>query len=850
MPRPPEESRATTVGKWLLAAVTLTSALALGSILTQALVVMAVLAAVACALLWVDPPTDTSRATRWVLLAMALLLGMTVLQALPLPPAVTHWLTPANADAWDRALSPLREPTPSWHSLSLAPGATRVEVLRGFFYGCVFLGACRLAAREDGDVFLVRLVLFSTTVMALSALAHMAVGAERVFGLYRPRELYAYRPGHLAPLLNLNHLAAYLNIGACVAIGAVVDRRAVPRVLAACVALVLAGTSVWQGSRGATATLFVGVVLSIGLTFYTKRRSDRARSNAAVLAACAVAAVFMVSIALSDLAGRLVSTDYVKRDVARMSMRLVAASPWFGVGRGAFETVFSSVREGPVYATFTHPEDGVVQWFVEWGIPVSVAGAAMLAWALRPQVALRAVHPPIGVWVAILVAVLHDLVDFHLEVPGVVAIVAVCAAVVVSARAGSRSSRSGRRGRTAPAPVRFAAIAVVAGTAVATLCALRDVGHTLAEDRRALSAMAVDKSVSPAEFRDSVRAAMLRYPHEPFFPLMGAVRAQLADDGTVVAWVARALELDPHFGRAHFVLARDLAKAHAAQARLEYRLAFENDVGLRDQIAKEGVRLVVDSDSALEMVPAGEAGVAMLEVLVVAIAPRLPATAIILDGEIERRSPNAIGPLRRRINAATADAAAGAPWCNEKKCIAEGLRDAELFATREPTRCEAHAFVANLLVANGEAKRAADGLEHAADVVTDRAACQRELIMLALRTGQTRRAESGLEQLVRGGCGATTECIDLYTWAAGIEESRGHYAAAVRLYKRVLDIAPDRDDLLERIGSMGSGHGVLIDSVEAYNVLATRHPEDPRWPARIQELRAHVAPPSRVVVPE
>ncbi|WP_214672751.1 hypothetical protein, partial [Escherichia coli] len=91
---------------------------------------------------------------------------------------------------------------------SIAPAATHVEVLRGFFYGCVFLAAVRVATLEHGERFLVRVVVFSTVAMALSALAHAAVSAERVFGLYRPRDIYSYVPGHYAPLLNTNHLAA------------------------------------------------------------------------------------------------------------------------------------------------------------------------------------------------------------------------------------------------------------------------------------------------------------------------------------------------------------------------------------------------------------------------------------------------------------------------------------------------------------------------------------------------------------------------------------------------------------------------------------------------------------------
>ena len=38
-----------------------------------------------------------------------------------------------------------------------------------------------------------------------------------------------------------------------------------------------------------------------------------------------------------------------------------------------------------------------------------------------------------------------------------------------------------------------------------------------------------------------------------------------------------------------------------------------------------------------------------------------------------------------------------------------------------------------------------------------------------------------------------------------MEAGRGHYVRAVRLYRRVLDLTPDREDLLEHIGELGSG---------------------------------------------
>ena len=847
MPPLRAESRATTVGKWLFALVVPASALALGSLPSELLVGVSSIAALACALLSIEPAGPPSRATRWILVAFGLLLLMTVAQAVPVPAAVARVLTPANADIWDRALLPLREGGPAWHSLSIAPAATHVEILRGFFYGCIFVSTLRVAALEKGESFLIRLVIFATCAMAISALAHQAVGAQKVFGVYRPRDILAYQVGHLAPLLNLNHLAAYLNVGACVALWALVAKRALPRPLALSAALVLAASSVWQGSRGATGGLVLGVVLTLALTMYARRRFDSGRANAGVLAICVVAAAFMGSLAMSDIASyRLMSRELTKVEIANTSLRLISTSPWFGVGRGGFEAMFSSVWEGTNYLSFTNPEDILVQWTVEWGLPVSLVGFGILGWALRPQVLLRAVRPAVGAWAAIVALVLSDLVDFHLEVPGIVALVAVCVGIVVSGRTTS-SRQALDRPRTST--LRYAAVLAVLGTVVAVVLVRPDVRHSLADDRRTLSALAVDETVSREQFRTVIRAAILRYPSEPFLPLMGAVRAQTDKEASVIPWIARALERNPRFGRAHFVLARSLRVGHEAQARLEYRLAYANDQELREQIVLEGAHLIEDTDSALEMVPDGPEGIAMLDALVVAIASRLPATAAALDGEIERRSPGATGPLRRRVEAAVLDATEGAPWCVGKTCILDGLELAGTLVTREPTKCEAHLFVARLRVANGEAGSGIDTLSRAIEGVSDQAACQRELITLALDSKEIRRGELALERLVRAGCGAAADCVDLYVWAAGIEEGRGHTARAVLLYRRVLDLEPDRDDLLEHVGELGGNDGLLNEGLRAYNALAARHPEDPRWPARIVELTTRRPAPAATALP-
>jgi len=845
MPRAPAESRATTVGKWLLALVIPASALALGSLPTEVLIVMSALAALSCGLLWVDRDVRTSSASRWILVALGVLLGMTILQAVPLPSSVTHALAPANADIWDRALTPLREPGPSWHPLSVAPSATRVEVLRGFFYGCVFLAALRVATLEHGETFLVRVIVVSTSLMAFSALAHLAVSADKVFGLYRPHE--GYGRGRIAPLLNTNHLAAYMGVGACVSLGALLARRSMPRALSGSMTLVLAATCVWQGSRGGMAALVFGMLLTVALTLYSRRRFETARVETAILAACAVAAVIVVSVAFSESREHLLSRDFSKVDVAKRSMALVAASPWSGSGRGAFESVFSALREGSAYTTWTHPEDILVQWLVEWGVPATIGALALLGWALRPQVLLHAVRPVVGAWVAIVAAFMHDLVDFHLEVPGIVALVAVCAAIVVSGRP---TSSGGTRRTNGASFARAIPLGMAVGTLAAIAFAWPDMGHMLAEERRRFSAEAVDASVSREQFRTDIRSAMLRFPAEPFLPLMGAVRAQAVDSESVVPWVARALERNPRFGRAHFVLARSISVRNPSQARLEYRLAYENDETLRSAIVKEVQPIIDGPTAALELVPEGDSGQELLDALVAAVAIRLPSTAVILDREIEKRAPASLAPLRRRTENEVADVVTDAPWCaGADGCMRSALATAEELAKREPTKCYPHILVARLRVKKREVVAALDGLDSVMDRITDRAECQRQLIQLALDNGQARRGDLALEQLVRSGCGAAADCVDLYSWAASMEEGRGHYVRAVRLYRRVLDLTPEREDLLEHIGGMGERDGLLTEGVDAYGTLATRHPSDPRWPARIAELRARVGRKPSLLVP-
>lgn len=860
--------RSTTLGKWLFALVVPFSGLALGALPVEVLLVAAVLAAVACGLLAVEAETPLTPSVRMCAAVFALLVGYTLLQTIPLPAGVCRVLAPANAAIWERSLAPFREAGPSFHPLTTAPAATRVEVLRGAFYACILFSSLRINALEGGSRFLVRIVVASGIMMALATLAHAATDATSVFGLYTPRETYAYRAGHLSPLLNTNHLAAYLGIGACVALGAVFSKRTMPPILAGVAALVCAATSVSTVSRGATGALVVSGALVLGLMLFltfrgrwgaTKKtasdddddddvdasRSARPRplgrapiSIASIgLTACIAVSAIVIFLSLSDTAEKLKSDDLSKVGTAKRALELVAASPIFGFGRGSFETVFPSVQSSSVYRTWTHPEDLFVQWFVEWGLPVSVVAFGLVAWSLRPSVVLGASRPMVGAWGAIVGTIIHEVADFHLEVPGVTALVIICIALVV---APAHKQREARRG--ASNGLRRASFAAAGVTVLAIVLAIPSVGHALGQDRRSLGAKATNVAVPTPAFLAELRAALLRHPAEPFFPLLGALRAQTTREESVLPWIGRALERNEHFGRAHYVLARELASRFPAQARLEYRLAYTYDRDLRAIVVREAMPLVTDADSALEIVPDGAEGIELLEALVNDLGPRMPSTAHILDAELERRDPMGRGPMRRRVESRVLDVVTDAPWCNTTRCFDEAMVAADELVKREPDQCDGHFLVARLRMKRGDTKIALDTLQEATPQLVDRGVCERRVIELAQQMGDVRRVDFLVDRLVKSGCGAAHECVELHVWAAGIELQREHWARAVRLYRRVLDVAPERDDLLERIGELGEKPGVRADALDAYRTLALRHPDDTRWPARINALTTHGLP--------
>ncbi|MGH7280761.1 MAG: O-antigen ligase family protein, partial [Polyangiaceae bacterium] len=491
-------------------------------------------------------PRTTASTLLWVCIGLT---AFTLFQCIPLPLGLLGALAPQNADVWMRALGPLHQDGPSFAPISLDPNATHIEALRGITYAIVFLCAIRLTATRRGVLVLSTSIVVTGLALGLASLLHPAFGLHKVFGIYQPETQIGDR--HIAPLLNPNTLAAYINIAFALALAqAISPRPQIPRYASGGAAIFLIVVQVWIASRGGMLSMGIAALAVFALDRAARSHTNRSmRADVVALACLAGVAVVMIVLASADEAwNELASRDLSKFSLFKNVLLTVRRFPLFGLGRGAFQSVFPADRVGSGFYVFTHPENVILQWTTEWGVPVGLAALGAVAWSLRPRVALARGHVAVGAWAALFGVAVHNLVDFSSEVPGVVIALVACGAIVTG---GSRGEASTSRAHTwAGMGTRVAFIAgITAACAIAVVALGFDAD--LYADRTRLHEMASDTGTSREEFDREARAAMLRHPAEPYLPFMGAVRASRTHDESVIGWAEKVLERAPVYGPVH-----------------------------------------------------------------------------------------------------------------------------------------------------------------------------------------------------------------------------------------------------------------------------------------------------------
>ncbi|HEY3494634.1 MAG TPA: O-antigen ligase family protein, partial [Polyangiaceae bacterium] len=550
--RQPQQRRREQAGLALFAGALVVPAVLFGGQPTPVLIVSALLAAGAAVLL--APRAGVFPRVGWLVLALT---AYTALQLLPLPWSVVNVLSPGSAAIWAEVLRPFGEAPLRWVTLSMDPGATAIELLKAFAYVCVLLAARGAAKRGASSIPL--LLFGSALLVAFITLVHGALDIQRVYGLYQQLSAGRWTRG---PFVNGNNLAGYLNLGLFAGAGLWLSERSrVPRWIPALGIPVLAASLVLGGSRGGAATLMLGAVIFVAVAL---RRRDAA---AVRIVGGTVLIAVLSGVALLAFGSDQVVAELSDRSVGGKvrlwgwALGLARDFPVFGVGRGGFETAFPPYRGPSDYewaSVYTHAENVLVDWVVEWGLPVTLGAIIGFALLLRPALGrIRGDSRSAGVLIGLGALLVQSVVDFGLELYAVAA----AALVAYSTAEEVDDTRRPSRVQTLIGPV---------GVVLASLLVLVLGANPLQIERRKLREEIVALGARPspqalAGAKQDLRGAMLRHPGEPYFAQLGAVIAS-RERRDPLPWLARALERGPRLGSVHYELAQ-LLHAHGRRGQ-------------------------------------------------------------------------------------------------------------------------------------------------------------------------------------------------------------------------------------------------------------------------------------------
>jgi tetratricopeptide (TPR) repeat protein len=846
-------SVAATTADILLATTVIGSMLAIGTVYAVLLIPVAGIVVVALAVGLRSTGATPLRVATPALIAFALA-AYTLLQATPLPIRLLAAIAPANADVWRRSLLPFGSSGPSWATLSLDPGASIVEVLKWQVYGWVFVLSAWMSARR-GAQWGITLVFGCAVLLSLVTLGHGLADATSIFGLYKPQA--SIGPWHMSPLLNPNNLAGYLNLGAMCGLGLLVARKPfVSRWTIALGVATIVGIDVISASRAGVLVLPVGVALFA----FLQRVPDEGRTESVSrrafpwLLGAAVGGGFI----LAGLGGtattwqELFDKNLEKLAMVSWTRPMVGEHFWFGIGRGAFESVFPSYRSYQGNIVFTHAENFPAQWVSEWGVPVACLAMMGWAWLFRPtHMGLQRSSIHAGGWVGVLIVLLQNLLDLALELPAVV----IAVAAVLGSLWGDVRRRGVTTGEAWPSKAQantiqskaFIAAGAFAVSATAVLTGFvgtHDVAGEKSDLYLELGRTSTKDPAAVAHFRDELRTAMRRHPAEPYFPLLGAIAAQTARDSNPMPWIQRSLERATVNGSAHLLLAQVLGATRAKyQALMELRFAAHDDRNLVGAAAGSAVSLTHDFEELMRAVPQGPLGGYLME----AMSSQLPNAGDAdlrerLQREALARDDNRMWSHRalaerlvERIRAKDSRACGGSTL---ETCEAELVRHVAALERAFPERSDADVIRANLLVAKGQPDEGEQLLARRCGSVEDRPACLKARLSLAALVGDSRVLASAAKDALTSGCLSPNECADLASSIGDLMGARGDWGGAAAYYTRAAHEDPEESywlKLAAAAGRLGS-HAEAVEALEKVRQIRGR--PDPDLDRQIETERA------------
>ncbi len=571
--------------------------------------------------------------------AAMLFIGVTALQLIPLPPAILQLIDARSAECSALALAPFRvDLAGKWRPLHVDPGNgwSDLQYIVGLL--AAYLAARQVTVRGEGER-LVRAAALIIVAIACIGFFHKGAQLDRVFGFYAPRDTSA--PPLLTPIINQNHLSAYLGAGVLLWLSFFShDLAIVTKVSSLAAAMVCALGCVVSFSRAGIASTFGATLMFLAWVTWRarpRRRGVSSEAHARRAMITAVAAGSVVAIGLyvgwEALRTEQIRNDFTKITYIRAALRVVGAHPVLGIGSGATYAAITAQGVMPDAFTAERAESLPVDLALAVGPLAALAIMALglrWLWTIRPK--RKAPTWILGAFCVVVATLLHDGLDFSLWLGATGYLVAVLGGVLSGeALRGETSSHS--------TVVRVPVLALALCSALVAKTTMQSQVFVDRENVRNL----VTNANRAAPMWGQIEAVLRRHPADAYVSLLSARYAIRMRDGRALRFVNQAMRLAPRWPAPHTLLAQIfVATGHRSQALLEANLAVRESDDAIAPMATLLARINATEPELDQAIPQGPRGSALMRSLAT-----MESMTVMVDAIALRRDPHNTDALLR-----------------------------------------------------------------------------------------------------------------------------------------------------------------------------------------------------------
>jgi Flp pilus assembly protein TadD len=663
--------------------------------------------------------------TTFVAAAPAILLAIPILQSLPLPSRFQNRLDPAGAELitgspqGDRAFRPY----------SLDPPATRNSLGQAAAALAVFLVAAHVASGRSFRHVLLRVIVCAGIAAVVVGLGHRILGEARIYGTFEGGRAILN-----GPFVNPNHTAQFLELTFFVALALAYARAStLNRVGWLAAAAFLVAGALGTLSRGGVLALAVAGMVFLAFRNTVDRDVTTRNPRTSLFWIGLVLALMVIvagSLGASQLLAKFAQSNVTQDTRFRLwldSFQLVIVHP-FGIGRGAFERVYPTVRsiEGGLPVRFSFAENEPLQLLVEtgWlGFAAIVAGAVLMIRTIYRHG--RHDRIELALVCGLLAVFTHNLVDFGLETLGLLLPTAAVAGMMMGRTKGWNDRLLSRR-----AILGFSA-AAMAGILVGVASLAHSSGADF--DARIRSAQ------TPIQRRELALKAQAVHPVDYFYLLTEALTLPVfpASDGHSprLRILNRALRMCPSCPEVHTEVARSLwALGKRQQALSEWRIAIATRPTITAGILEEVWKLGANPDEVAALGGNDPGRLVEVASFLRGKSARNAARKVINSALMVGASPVEVSFLRAQLNL-------------DDGLVGQALQELSTIEKIAPNDPRAFALRADAVLRTGDAPGALDVLDKGVAVNPYDLPLQRRRLQLVIENQKWSRAQAALEGL-------------------------------------------------------------------------------------------------------